>query len=132
MMLPIFDLKKAPIFPSKFQVNWLSVQEKVQYRFSKWQPSWISDLNNFSYLLFTSHHYASYQVSSQLAFWFRRRSENKRPMGHNAHLLTTPRGLIGRIYVRDYYTLLHTKYISCGPHGFREMNFLSFSQVCGS
>ena len=31
-----------------------------------------------------------------------------------------PRGLIGRIYVGDHQTLLHTKYISCGPHGFRE------------
>ena len=38
-----------------------------------------------------------------------------------------PRGLIGRIYVGNYYTLLHTQYISCGPHGFRE-DFLSFSQ----
>ena len=38
-----------------------------------------------------------------------------------------PGGLIGRIYVGDHLTLLHTKYISCGPHGFREENFLSFS-----
>ena len=30
------------------------------------------------------------------------------------------RCLIGRIYVGDHLTLLHTKYISCGPHGFRE------------
>ena len=37
-----------------------------------------------------------------------------------------PRGLIGRIYVGDHYTLLHTKYISSGPHGFRE-DFSSFS-----
>ena len=37
-----------------------------------------------------------------------------------------PRDLIGRIYVGDYYTLLHTKNISCGPHGFREEDFLSF------
>ena len=37
------------------------------------------------------------------------------------------RGLISRIYVRNYYTLLHTKYISSGPHGFREEDFLSFS-----
>ena len=27
-----------------------------------------------------------------------------------------PRGLIGRIYVGDHWILLHTKYISCGPH----------------
>ena len=37
-----------------------------------------------------------------------------------------PRGLIGRIYVGDHYTLLHTQYISCGLHGFREEDFLSF------
>ena len=38
-----------------------------------------------------------------------------------------PRGLIGRSYVGDHETLLHTKYISSGPHGFREEDFLSFS-----
>ena len=37
------------------------------------------------------------------------------------------RGLIGRTYVVDHYTLLHTKYISSGPHRFREEDFLSFS-----
>ena len=34
-----------------------------------------------------------------------------------------PRVSIGRIYVVDYYTLRHTKYISSGPHGFREEDF---------
>ena len=43
-----------------------------------------------------------------------------------------PRGLIGRIYVGHHKALLHTKYISCGPHGFREEDFLNFSQVYGS
>ena len=38
-----------------------------------------------------------------------------------------PRGLIGRIYVGDLYTFLHTNYISSGPLGFREEDFLSFS-----
>ena len=37
-----------------------------------------------------------------------------------------PRGLIGRIYVGEHLTLLHTKYISSGPHGIREEDFLSF------
>ena len=37
-----------------------------------------------------------------------------------------PKDLIGRIYVGDHYTLLHTKYISSEPHGFREEDFLSF------
>ena len=34
-----------------------------------------------------------------------------------------PRGLIGRIYVGDHLTLIHNKYVSCGPHGFREEDF---------
>ena len=34
------------------------------------------------------------------------------------------RGLVGRNYVGDYETLLHTKYISCWPHGFREKDFV--------
>ena len=38
-----------------------------------------------------------------------------------------PRGLIGRIYVGDHNTLLHTQYISYEPHGFREEDFLSFT-----
>ena len=38
-----------------------------------------------------------------------------------------PRGLIGRIYVVDHYTMLHTKYISSDPHGFRKEDFLSLS-----
>ena len=39
-----------------------------------------------------------------------------------------PRGMVGRIYVGGHYTLLHTKYMSCGPHGFREEYFfLRFS-----
>ena len=34
-----------------------------------------------------------------------------------------PRGLIGMIYVGDYITLLHAKYVSLGPYGFREEEF---------
>ena len=29
-----------------------------------------------------------------------------------------PRGMVGRIYKEDHYTLLHTKYESSGPYGF--------------
>ena len=32
--------------------------------------------------------------------------------------------MVGRLYVGDQQTLLHTKYISGGPHGFREQDFL--------
>ena len=38
-----------------------------------------------------------------------------------------PRGMNGTIYVEDHYPLLHTKYQSCGPSGFREEHFFSFS-----
>ena len=34
-----------------------------------------------------------------------------------------PRGMIGRIYVEYHLTLLHTKYTSFRPFGFREEDF---------
>ena len=37
-----------------------------------------------------------------------------------------PRGLIGRVYVGDHWTLLLTKYISCGPNGFIRRFFMFF------
>ena len=38
------------------------------------------------------------------------------------------RGMVGRIYKEDHYTLLHTKYESSGPCGFGEEDFfLCFS-----
>ena len=37
-----------------------------------------------------------------------------------------PRGTVGRIYKEDHYTLLHTKYKSSGPCGFREEDFFLF------
>ena len=33
------------------------------------------------------------------------------------------RGMVGRIYVGDHKTLLYTKSVSSGPHGFREEDF---------
>ena len=45
-----------------------------------------------------------------------------------------PRGTVGRIYKEDHYILLHTKYESSGPCGFREEDFFMFFplQVYGS
>ena len=37
-----------------------------------------------------------------------------------------PRGTVGRIYMEDHYTLLHTKYESSGPCGIREEDFFYF------
>ena len=37
-----------------------------------------------------------------------------------------PRGMVGRIYKEDHYTLLLTKYESSGPCGFGEEDFFMF------
>ena len=33
-----------------------------------------------------------------------------------------PRGMVGRIYKEDHYTLLHTEYESSGPYGLGEVS----------
>ena len=51
-------------------------------------------------------------------------------MGDNEHRGVAnldPRDMIGRIYVGNHFILLHTKYLTSGPYGFREVDFLSFS-----
>ena len=79
MILAIFDLHVTQMLPTKFRVNWpFSSGEEAKNRFSRWlpwRPSWFYDRHDFSYFLSTSHPDASYQVWSQLAFQFRRRSE---------------------------------------------------------
>ena len=40
-----------------------------------------------------------------------------------------PRGMVGRIYKEDHYTLLHTKYESSGPCGFGEDFFYVFPMM---
>ena len=40
-----------------------------------------------------------------------------------------PRGIIGRIYKKDHYTLLHTKYEGSGPCGFGEEDFFMFCTI---
>ena len=78
-ILAIFDLQVTPMLPTKSQGNWPLGSGEVKNRFSRWppwQPSLISHWNNFSYFWSTSHPDAAYQVSSQLAFWFRRRSDS--------------------------------------------------------
>ena len=72
-ILAIFDLQVTLMVPSKFGVNWpFGSGEEAKNRFSRWRPSWISDRNEFSYFLSTSHPDAYYQISSQLAQGCRR------------------------------------------------------------
>ena len=42
-----------------------------------------------------------------------------------------PRGMNGTIYVEDHLPLLHTKYQSCWPSGFREEDFFSLFPIVG-
>ena len=37
-----------------------------------------------------------------------------------------PRGVVGSIYVGDHLSFLHTEYLSSGPYGFNEEDFLIF------
>ena len=60
------------ISESYFQKRVSRVLKRVSRR-----PPWISDPNNLSYFRFTSHPNATYQVSNQMAFQFRRRSEKQ-------------------------------------------------------
>ena len=66
MILAIFDLRVTPMLPTKFRVNWpFSSGEEAKNRFSRWlpwQPSWISDWQDFSYFWPTSHPNVSYKV----------------------------------------------------------------------
>ena len=68
------------MLPTKFQVNWsFGSGEEAKNKFSKWrqwQPSWISYWNVLAiFFLSTNHPDAFYRFSSQLAFQFRKRSE---------------------------------------------------------
>ena len=109
--LAIFNPQVTQMLPTKFQVNWLlnsgAEAKKIFSSWPSWQPirisyrndfnifwstrhpdAWISDRNNFSSFWSTTHLNAFYKVSSQLAFRFRRRSEDIdfKDSGHGRHL----------------------------------------------
>ena len=73
-ILAFFDLFVTLMLPTKFQVNWPfgSGEVKNNFQDSHHGNHHRPKLNDFSYFLSTSHPYASYQVSSQWAFLFRR------------------------------------------------------------
>ena len=79
MILAISDPQVTPILLIKFRLNWPFYSgEEIQNsssRWQLWQPSCISDRNDFSFFWSTSHLSGSYQVSSLLAFRFWRRSK---------------------------------------------------------
>ena len=71
-LIRIFYLQVVQILATKFQVN-LPFGSEVQDKFSRWQPwqpSGISDRNDFSYFGSTNHPNTFYLVSSQFASIF--------------------------------------------------------------
>ena len=70
-------------------------------------------------------------VSEKKIFFFLSFSHCK-SMGANdprGGAIFDPRSMIGRIYKKDHYTLLHTKYEGSGPCGFREEDFFMFCPI---
>ena len=56
-ILAIFDLQVIPMLPSKFGVNWPFGSKEAKNRFSRWRPwwpTWISDRNEFRFLIYKS------------------------------------------------------------------------------
>ena len=94
------------------------VQVEAKKRFSRWRPSWISDRHDFSYFLSTSHPDASYNVWSQLAFRFRRRSEkiDFQDGFHGGHL-GFPIGTILAIFDLQVTPMLPSKFGVNWPFG---------------
>ena len=79
-ILATFGLQDTSILQMKFWVNWVFLfrrnkQTKKKSIWLLWQPIGISDQNDFSQFWFTSLPDTSNQVSSQLVFRFRRKSD---------------------------------------------------------
>ena len=74
-ILAIFYLQVTLMLPFEFLVNWpFSSGEEVKAKFLRWPPwqqSWIS--GQILAIPIYNHLDVSYQVSCQLAFWFRRK-----------------------------------------------------------
>ena len=74
--LALFILQTIPKLPIWVRVSWpFGSGKEVKNRFSRRPPSWISDWIDLNYFLSISQSDDSYQVSSQLAFRFRRGSK---------------------------------------------------------
>ena len=85
----------------------------MKNRFSRglpWPPSSISNQNDFSQFQSISHPDASYQVSSQLAFGFRRSKKKDFQDGHHGGHLGFPIDIILAIFNLQVTLMLPTKY----------------------
>ena len=100
------------------------------------EPSGVANLDPRSMVgrIYVGDHLTLLNISKLWASWFQRRRfckfshyKSVRANEPSGVANLDPRSMVGRIHVGDHLTLLHTKYLSSGPHGFREEDFLSFS-----
>ena len=112
----LFNLQVNSMLPTKFQVNWpFGSGEEAKNRFSRWPPwwpCWISDQNDFSNFLSTSHPDASNQVSGQLAFLVQEK-KGKIDFQDGCHggQLRFPIGMILAIFDLQVTPLLPSKFL---------------------
>ena len=70
-------------------------------------------------------------VSEKKIFYFFSHSKSMETINPRGVAKFDPRGMNGTIHVEDHKPLLHTKYQSCWPSGFREVDFFSFFPIVG-
>ena len=121
------------MLPTPFQVSWpfgSGEEEKNRFlRWRQWRPSWIADPNDFNYFCSTIHPNASYQVSSQLAFQFRRRRELDFPDSSHGGLLGIPIRTILAIFDLQITLMLPTKTQVSLPFGSGEEAKIGFKMA---
>ena len=77
-------------------------------------------------LLLTKYESSSLMVSEKKIFLCFSHCKSMGANDPRGGAIFDPRGMIGRIYKEDLYTLLHTTYESSGPCGFGEEDFFMF------
>ena len=115
MTVAIFYLQVTPMLPTKFQVNWpLCSGEEAKNRFSRWQPwqpSWISNRNDFSnFFIYKSPRcFLPSFKSIGLSVQEKKRKVHFQDGGHGSHL-EFPIGMILAVFDLQVAPMLATKF----------------------
>ena len=118
------------MLPSKFGVNWpFGSGEEAKNRFSRWQPSWISDRHDFSYFFINKSPrcFLASLVSIDLLVQEKKRKINFQDGGHGSHL-GFPIGTILAIFDLQVTPMLPSKFGVDWPFGSGEETKIRFSR----
>ena len=74
-------------------------------------------------LLHTKYEALGLVASEKIFLCFFSNCKSRRANDPRDGAFFNPRGMVGRIYKEDHYTLRHTNYESSGPRGFEEEDF---------